>query len=381
MELDLRAYRRDCWLGALGALFMLVGDLCLSVIPASAGDSGLFLREAYLSGGYEPWRLPVFHMLVWQIIFVLIPDLRQLLGAQISTWDFVCSQGSGNASLCIWMAANAIWAERANRGGRFMSEKITLTGVPETMLQTVYARARESAGRGAIRDETAEQIIGSLDYDFSLAEKDTAMRSGVIARTIVLDRLVGAWLGRHPGTVVVNLACGLDTRCYRMKGYQHWYNLDLPETIAVRQRLLPESGAISQLAMSAMDDWGAAIRETDAPALVIIEGLTMYLSEADVRRIFEVIAARLPKAEVFVETMNPAVAKRFKERSIEGSHAKFTWGVKDGRALAALLPGFRFVEEHSLTEGMAVFAPVYKLLDKLPAVRNISNKIIVLKHV
>ena len=381
MELDLRAYRRDCWLGALGALFMLAGDLWLSVIPASAGDSGPFLREAYLSGGYEPWRMLVFHMLVWQIIFVLIPDLRQLLGAQISTWDFVCSQGSGNASLCIWMAANAIWAERANRGGRFMSEKITLTGVPETMLQTVYARARESAGRGAIRDETAEQIIGSLDYDFSLAEKDTAMRSGVIARTIVLDRLVGAWLGRHPGTVVVNLACGLDTRCYRMKGYQHWYNLDLPETIAVRQRLLPESGAISQLAMSAMDDWGAAIRETDAPALVIIEGLTMYLSEADVRRIFEVIAARLPKAEVFVETMNPAVAKRFKERSIEGSHAKFTWGVKHGRALAALLPGFRFVEEHSLTEGMAVFAPVYKLLDKLPAVRNISNKIIVLKHV
>ena len=381
MELDLRAYRRDCWLGALGALFMLAGDLWLSVIPASAGDSGLFLREAYLSGGYEPWRMLVFHMLVWQIIFVLIPDLRQLLGAQISTWDFVCSQGSGNASLCIWMAANAIWAERANRGGRFMSEKITLTGVPETMLQTVYARARESAGRGAIRDETAEQIIGSLDYDFSLAEKDTAMRSGVIARTIVLDRLVGAWLGRHPGTVVVNLACGLDTRCYRMKGYQHWYNLDLPETIAVRQQLLPESGAISQLAMSAMDDWGAAIRETDAPALVIIEGLTMYLSEADVRRIFEVIAARLPKAEVFVETMNPAVAKRFKERSIEGSHAKFTWGVKDGRALAALLPGFRFVEEHSLTEGMAVFAPVYKLLDKLPAVRNISNKIIVLEHV
>lgn len=116
-------------------------------------------------------------------------------------------------------------------------------------------------------------------------------------------------------------------------------------------------------------------------ALVIIEGLTMYLSEADVRRIFDVIAARLPKAEVFVETMNPAVAKRFKERSIEGSHAKFTWGVKDGRTLAALLPGFRFVEEHSLTEGMAVFAPIYKLLDKLPAVRNISNKIIVLEPI
>ena len=61
-----------------------------------------------------------------------------------------------------------------------MSEKVTLSGVPETMLQTVYARARESATRGAITDKKAEEIIGKLHYDFSLAEKDTAMRSGVM---------------------------------------------------------------------------------------------------------------------------------------------------------------------------------------------------------
>lgn len=122
-----------------------------------------------------------------------------------------------------------------------MAETITLSGVPETMLQTVYARAKESRGRGAIRDLKAEEIIGRLDYDFSLADKDAAMRSGVIARTIVLD---------------------------------------LPETIAVREALLPESGSISQLAMSAMDDWGAAVEGPSGPALVIIEGLTMYLTQA-----------------------------------------------------------------------------------------------------
>ena len=260
-----------------------------------------------------------------------------------------------------------------------MAEKIRLSSVPETMLQTVYARARESMGRGAICDKKAEEIIGRLDYDFSLAEKDTAMRSGVIARTIVLDRLVGAWLAEHPGAVVVNIACGLDTRCYRMRGYAHWYNLDLPETIAVRQKLLPEHGEISQIAMSAMEDWGDLIAEQGAPALVIIEGLTMYLSEADVKKIFAVIAARFQTATVFVETMNPMIVKNFKEKSIEGSHAKFTWGVKNGKALAALLSAYRFVAEHSLTEGMAVFAPVYKLLGKIPCVRNISNKIIVLE--
>ena len=259
-----------------------------------------------------------------------------------------------------------------------MSEKIKLSGVPETMLQTVYARAKESMGRGVIRDRKAEEIIGSLDYDFSLADKDTAMHSGVIARTIVLDHLVGTWLGKNPGAVVVNIACGLDTRCYRMNGYSHWYNLDLPETISVREKLLPEKGEISQIAMSAMENWGALVENEDSPVLVIIEGLTMYLSESDVKRIFAVVADRFNKATVFVETMNPMIVKHFKEKSIEGSHAKFTWGAKNGRMLAGLLPDFQFVEEHSLVEGMAVFVPIYKLLGKFPFVRNISNKIIVL---
>ena len=88
-----------------------------------------------------------------------------------------------------------------------MREKIKLSGVPETMLQTVYARAKESSGRGAIHDAKAEELIEKLDYDFSLADKDTAMRSGVIARTIVLDRLVGAFLKKNPGATVVNIAC------------------------------------------------------------------------------------------------------------------------------------------------------------------------------
>ena len=260
-----------------------------------------------------------------------------------------------------------------------MAEKMKLSGVPETMLQTVYARAKESMGRGAIHDRKAEEIIGNLDYDFSLADKDAAMHSGVIARTIVLDRLVGAWLERNPSAVVVNIACGLDTRCYRMNGYSHWYNLDLPETIAVREKLLPEDGVISQIAMSAMEDWGALVTENDTSVLVIIEGLTMYLSEADVKRIFSVIAGRFKKASVFVETMNPMIVKHFKEKSIEGSHAKFTWGTKNGKTIAELLPDFRFVAEHSLTEGMAAFVPIYKLLGKIPFVRNISNKIIVLE--
>lgn len=232
--MELKAYQRDCLLGALSGLLMLVGDLCLSVVPYTAGDSGLFAREAYLTGGFQSWRLPLLlatglagmalafftvrascrqikpqyrktrravltggviymasagvlhffigsladwtgtlspllgreetlaviqaqyqrlmppmliayagmvllilagfyavltkktilprymaalHMLVWQLVLMLIPDVRQLLGAPLSTWDFVLSQGSGNAALCIWMLINAVWAGRQRRRG------------------------------------------------------------------------------------------------------------------------------------------------------------------------------------------------------------------------------------------------------------------------
>ena len=37
------------------------------------------------------------------------------------------------------------------------------------------------------------------------------------------------------------------------------------------------------------------------------------------------------------------------------------------------------MEEHSLTEGMAAFIPVYKVLDKIPIEKSISNSIVVLR--
>ena len=39
-------------------------------------------------------------------------------GAEISTWDFVLSQGSGNAALFIRMMINAVWAARQEKKER-----------------------------------------------------------------------------------------------------------------------------------------------------------------------------------------------------------------------------------------------------------------------
>ena len=52
--------------------------------------------------------------------------------------------------------------------------------------------------------------------------------------------------------------------------------------------------------MSAMDNWGGKITQHGAPALVIIEGLTMYLSEAEIKHIFTMRSKRFARVRVLV---------------------------------------------------------------------------------
>ena len=146
----------------------------------------------------------------------------------------------------------------------------------------------------------------------------------------------------------------------------------------IRSQFLTETDPVYQIAKSAMDD--SYIDDIDYHGkniLVIIEGLTMYLYEKDIRKMFSIIDKSFQKVTVMVETMSPFVVKHMKEKSIEGSNAKFTWGVKNGKELQRIIPAFSVRQEVSLVEGMKELMPVYCVIGKIPAVRNISNKIIV----
>ena len=67
-----------------------------------------------------------------------------------------------------------------------------------------------------------------------------------------------------------------------------------------------------------------------------------------------------------IETMSPFVVNHVKEKSIEGSNAKFTWGVKNGKELQKLVPAFSWKRDVSLVEGMKVLMPVYHVIGRIP---------------
>ena len=95
-----------------------------------------------------------------------------------------------------------------------MMGKIQIHGVPETMLQTLYARAAYSQKKNAkFHDDRAVEIVSRMDYDFSLAGKDAMMSKGVIARTLLLDRMAGDFIRKNPKARWSTLPAGWTQGC------------------------------------------------------------------------------------------------------------------------------------------------------------------------
>lgn len=254
------------------------------------------------------------------------------------------------------------------------SNMITLSGVPETMLQTLYARARQSQSkRPLFQDKKAEEIVAKIDYDFSEAKRDKQMERVVVSRTVVLDKMVREFLEKHPDTTVINMACGMDSRCYRNDGnFYRWYNIDLPDVMEIRNRFMEESERISHIGASVMDEsWVSKIEVLPGKqVLVIIEGLTMYLSEEKIKRLFEIIGFSFSDITIFTEVLSPFYIKNVKMNSIEKTNSSFTWGAKSGSNLSNLTKSFRHVKDFTYTGSV---------LGKIPMFSGLSNKIVVME--
>lgn len=255
-----------------------------------------------------------------------------------------------------------------------------LTGSAETMLQSFYARAKYSRKKNAkFYDAKAIELVGKIDYDFSKAEKDSTMSNGVIARTIVFDELVKDFINKNPDCTVVNIACGLDTRFYRMdNGRIIWYNVDLPETIEVRDAIYHESGRVSTIGISATDPAWADKVTKRGKMLFIIEGLSMYLTSDENAQMLSIIRDKFDNATVLMECIAKKwVNKEHTEKSIHDTGAKFVFGADTFDDLGKAADGFRCIKNDDIIRGMSVIMPVLKPFRKLPFLKKIAQKILI----
>jgi O-methyltransferase involved in polyketide biosynthesis len=178
-----------------------------------------------------------------------------------------------------------------------------LQGVPETMLWGLYNRAAEARRPDVLlRDPLAMQIADAIAYDY--ARSFGRPESGQVVRALLTDQLLRAWLGAHRGGQVVALGEGLETQCFRVDdGHVRWMAVDLPEVIAVRRVLLPDSERHRNLACSALDPHWMDVLEPNRPLFVTAVGLLKYLQPHEVQTLVASIAERFPHAELAFDVM------------------------------------------------------------------------------
>lgn len=229
-------------------------------------------------------------------------------------------------------------------------EKIetNLSDIPATLLVPLWARAAELEQENPIvRDEKSREMLQALDFDFGRFAKGWMSQVGVAIRTMILDRETQRFLTDNPGATVVNLGCGLDARVLRMQGYGRWYDLDVAETIALRERFFTQSERYRMVACSAFDFRWADFVEEEGPVLIIAEGLLMYFSGEQVRALFGMLAGRFPGAVALIELLAPFAVGRNRYHDTVKRGADFRWSLVDSRDLERMDGRIRFDREWS----------------------------------
>lgn len=225
-----------------------------------------------------------------------------------------------------------------------------LSGVAETLLLPLYVRALESQRPDALlRDERAVAFVRDHPEPFERVKRvrmDDSDRAAIILRTLEFDRLTREFLARHPRAVVLHIGCGFDERFARVDdGRVEWYDLDLPEVIALRRKIVgDEAGRYHHLACSVFDSaWLDAVSiHRGRDFLFLAEGVFMYFSGAEVRSLVLMLRDHFRGAELAFDAFSPFLVRANNLRmmiSRSGIHARYCWGLARGKDVERWGPG------------------------------------------
>ncbi len=237
--------------------------------------------------------------------------------------------------------------------------------VSDTARWVAQYRADESARPDAIfRDPLAARLAGEQGRAI-LASSPRALRSGwsIVARTKLLDDLIATCVADGCDRVV-NLACGFDTRPYRLPlpPKFSWFEADLPALIDEKERLLAGETPACALVRARVDlaDEGARraflarASEGAKRTLVVTEGLLGYLDAAVVSGLGRDLAA-VPSLRWWgFDLFSPGALARIKKMRGHRAAPMLGFAPSEGVAFFEAL-GWRLVEVHSIARAARRF--------------------------
>ena len=217
---------------------------------------------------------------------------------------------------------------------------VELSGVAETLLGNLGRRVA-AARAGLLDDPMAIWVADRLDYDFADARRGVRLHA---LRVATFDAALRRFLSSDPDGTVVALGEGLETQFWRVdNGRVRWLTVDLPETMELRDRLLPAGSRQASHPGSALDlTWADGLDPARA-TLVTAQGLLPYFERDQVHGLIGALADRLP-GSILVFDVVPAVmlglTRRASGRERDLAVELWTWLFDpDERTAIRAIPG------------------------------------------
>jgi O-methyltransferase involved in polyketide biosynthesis len=251
-----------------------------------------------------------------------------------------------------------------------------------TNVCTLYLRAYESRSQQPILGDTAAaEAVDRIDYDFARLHKAVRPWGNqflVALRAKQLDTWAADFLRRNADAVVLHLGCGLDSRAFRLDvppGVQ-WFDVDVPDVVDLRRQLFTERTGYTTIGSSVTDPGWLDQVPTDQPALIIAEGLLMYLRDNEIRDLLQRLTDRFSTGELLADLVSPW-APRFSNSPLLAKVATAgitKFGSHDGHELVEWIPRLQLVEGTAFLDPAKIpLTPqrlIFRAFCAVPAVRN-----------
>ncbi len=261
--------------------------------------------------------------------------------------------------------------------------RVDLSGAPQTMLATLYAKALDAdLDEPILGDRFAKQIVERIDYDWKKTTITARRSPSVTTRTAHFDVWAGQFLAAHPRAVVLHVGCGLDSRFFRLQPGPdvQWYDIDYPDVIALRKQFFPRRDNCHLVAASVTDPAWLADIPDDRPALMIGEGLTMYLNECDGIALLRRIVERFASGELQFDAFNRlGIKSQWMNAVVRRAGATLQWGIDGPDEILRAVPGTRLLtwvstfDSDAFKRVPAAYRLMAKVMSSVPALRYMSQ--------
>ncbi len=191
-----------------------------------------------------------------------------------------------------------------------------MNSINKTLYIPLYGKSYVSKRGIFLDDKKAEEIWEVEGFELKGKSKSKWLAYYMGARSAVFDEWIKQQMTEMQDAVVIHIGCGLDSRVIRVGTENHkWYDVDFSEVIEERKRYYSESDNYRMIAGDVRDgNWLTSIPEKKC-AIVVMEGVSMYLTIEDMRNLTDSLCTHFEKLSLLVDCYTSFAAKMSKHRN------------------------------------------------------------------